>query len=125
MNDSVLIRFTLKTDSVDKQKEGWIIDNLTAHKTWVHTVKKMEDNQYLRVYPTQTSGIVNIEAQKLQEFHIIKNMQLMDMQGRIVEEFGVSPTTYSIDIGRHADGVYRLKVNTNKRSEIFTVVLKR
>jgi hypothetical protein len=123
--DSLIVRFTLQTDSINNNKEGWVIDNLIEQKTWAHTVKKMEEDQYLRVFPTRTTGIINIEAQKLQEFHIIKSMRLIDMQGRVVREYGTCPTKYYIDISGHPDGMYHLKVNTNKRSETFPVILSR
>lgn len=126
LNDSVFLRFTLQSDSLDNNREGWLIDNITAHKTFIHTIAKGPDNdQYLRVYPTVTTGVVHIEAQKLQEFHIIKSLQVMDMQGRVVKEYKNCPTKYYIDIGDLASGQYRLKVTTNKRSETFPVMLNR
>lgn len=126
LNDSVRFRFTLQSDSTDNNREGWMIDNITAHRTWVHTVvKRTAADDYLRVYPTNTTGIINIEAKKLQEYHIIESMQLMDMQGRIVQTYGHAPTKYYIDISNHANGMYRLKINTNKKSETFPVILSR
>lgn len=121
----VSFRFTLKSDAVHNNREGWMIDNMKIQTTWTHTVKKMADDQYLRIYPTKTTGIVNIEAQKLQEYHIIKNMQLIDMQGKVVQEYGLSPTKFFIDISNQPDGTYRLKINTNKKTETFPVILSR
>ena len=79
----------------------------------------------MKVYPTNTTGLVNIEGPKLQEFHIIRNMQLISADGRLVREYGVSPVKFYINISDLPDGVYYLKVNTNKRSETFPLLLKK
>ncbi len=125
LSDSVAFRFTLKTDSVNNNKEGWLIDNMIAHITGIHTVKTTAKNDYVRIYPTVTDGIVNIEAEKLQQFHIIESMQLMDNEGRIVETFGKSPVKYYINIGNHPNGVYYLKINTNIKTTTCRLVLRK
>lgn len=120
--DSVIFRYTLKSDTINNNREGWMIDNMSFAVTFVHTVKKMAADEYMRVYPTRSTGIVNVEIQKLQQYHIIKSMQLMDMQGRIIEEYGLSPIKTFIDVSNHPPGVYKLKVNTNLKSQTFTIV---
>lgn len=124
--DTLILRFTLKTDTVDNLKEGWLIDNILFHRTMIHTVvKTIPDSNYLKVYPTITTGIVNILAEKLQRYHIIESMQLYDMQGRLVQQFGISPTKFFIDISHHPNGTYYLKINTNLKSQTFPVILKK
>lgn len=125
MGDTVTVRYTMVSDSIDNQREGWIIDNMMTHITWAHTVKQMESSEYMKVFPTLTSGIINIEAEKLQEFHIIESIELFDMQGRVVQRHGIAPTKFYIDIKDHAEGMYYLKVRTNKKTETFPVVLKK
>lgn len=119
------LRFTLKSDSINNSKEGWMIDNMVLQNTITHTVKEMDQSQYLRIYPTPSTGIVHVEAQKLNQYHIIKSMQLTDISGRIVEQYGESPTKFWIDISNHPDGQYFLKITTNLKSETLPVILKR
>lgn len=121
----VQVRFRFVSDSVDTQQEGWMIDNLMVHMTMIHTAGGPQQEEYLRVYPNITSGIVNIEAKKLQEYHVIEHMELIDPQGRIVERFGLAPTKYYIDLSKYPDGLYYLRVTTNKKTETFPVILKR
>ena len=124
--DTFTLRYRLVSDSVDNQKEGWMIDNFRFHYTWIHTAaKNPEEVKKMKVYPTNTTGLVNIEGPKLQEFHIIRNMQLISADGRLVREYGVSPVKFYINISDLPDGVYYLKVNTNKRSETFPLLLKK
>ncbi len=122
---AVHFRFTLISDSTTNKKEGWVIDNMMSGITYVHIVKNTKQTEYLRVYPTNTTGIVSIEAEKLEEFHVIESMQLISSDGKIVEQFGVAPTKTFININGHPDGLYYLRVNTNIKSKTFPVFLKR
>lgn len=124
--DSVSLRYRLLSDSVDNQKEGWMIDNYRMHMTWLHTAAKSpEQMTTMRVYPTNTNGIVHIEGPKLQEYHIIQSIQVISSDGKIAKEYGISPVKFYIDISNLPDGMYYLKINTNKKSETFPVLLKK
>src|SRR5690606_1494899 len=115
LNDSMMVRFTFKSDATSNGKEGWMIDNMMIQNTWIHTVASGPEKDYLKVYPTKTTGIINIEAEKLQEFHIIEKIKLIDVSGKVVQEWGRSPTKFYVDIQQHPDGIYYLKVKTNKK----------
>lgn len=119
------IRFSIHSDSVDSQQEGWMLDGFVVQRTLVHTVKELEDEPqpYLKVYPTQTQGRVHIEAEKLQEFHIIEQIDLMSTNGQIVQSWGTSPTKFYIDIDNHSNGMYFLRVKTNKKTETIPIIL--
>lgn len=125
LSDSVIFRFTFKSDTLNETKEGWMIDDMRVSTTITHTVKKMEMGEYMRIYPNATTGIVNIEAEKLQEFHIIENMLLINSAGRVVASYGVNPTKTYIDISNQPDGQYYLKIKTNIKSVTLPVVLKK
>src|SRR5690606_13870901 len=58
---SLQVRYTLKSDSVDNSKEGWLIDNIGAHRTSVHTINEKKLDQYMTVSPNPTKGRVYIE----------------------------------------------------------------
>jgi len=124
-NDPPLMRFTFKSDSIDSNHEGWMMDNLSYHITILHTVSEVEQKEYLKVYPNPTRGRVNIQAKKNNEFHIIEKMELINANGQVVQEFGVSPTKFYIDIDDHPDGIYFLKVQTNKKTEAVQILLQR
>lgn len=125
LTDTFYFRFTSISDSVDNNKEGWMIDNFYTGITGVHTVKQEEQAEYLKIYPTPTKGIVNIEAQKLMQFHIIEKMELLNSDGRLVRTYGKSPTKFYIDISDLPNGVYYLSVTTNIKSQTFPVILNK
>lgn len=122
---SVDYRFTFKSDGVNNQKEGWMIDNLFVNQTLMHIVKENEKSKYLTVYPTATQGIINIEASKIEDNHVIETVQLYSMDGRMIEAFKPNPSNLSIDISHLPGGMYYLMINTNLQHEVFPIVLSK
>ncbi|MCA6364506.1 MAG: T9SS type A sorting domain-containing protein [Bacteroidetes bacterium] len=118
-------RFRIVTDSVSNNREGWMIDNYNQHLTIFHTAGKDNQPEYLRVYPTPSTGIVNIEAQKLQEYHIIEGIEVISADGKLLKQYGVSPTKFWIDLSAYPNGTYYLRVITNKKTETHKVILQR
>jgi len=103
-----------------------MIDNMLTHITSIHTAAKTtltEDK--IVVYPTQTTGIVHIEAQKRNMYHIIEEIVLINPSGQILQRYGKSPTKFWIDISDKANGLYYLKVRTNFKTETLPVILNK
>ena len=123
-NDTLRVRFVLKSDSSDTQQEGWMIDNLLTHITQIHTVEEIEQEEYLKVYPTVTNDIVHIQGKKLDVFHIIEEIQVVDTQGRVVREHGKAPTKFYLHLGDLPAGMYYLKVKTNLDTQSFPVMVE-
>ncbi len=121
--DTLMFRYTLISDSVDNGKEGWLIDNFMAHITFIHTVKEVEQENYLNVYPNPANDIVYIQAQKIMEFHIIEMMELVDPIGRVVDIWKNIPTKFWFDTNKYPGGQYYLKVKTNIKSETISLVI--
>lgn len=122
--DSIRVRFTFTSDTVSTGQEGWMIDNMTLHRTWVHTINKMDDDVYMRVFPNPAKGRINIETRKIQAYHAIERAELFNMAGLSVRTFGRRPTKTFLDVSGIPAGVYHLKVHTNIRSETFKVVIE-
>jgi len=125
LSDSLSIRYTFKSDSIADQKDGWMIDNLMVHPTWVHTVEENVQENYLDIGPNPTNAIVNIQAKKSSEFHIIEELEVIDNSGRIVESYKNVPTRFWIDLSDHPDGVYILRIKTNIKTETRKIVLQK
>jgi hypothetical protein len=125
-SDTIFFRYTFKSDSlVEFNKEGWMIDNMFAHITLVHTVGEKEQVNYMNVYPNPTSSLLHIDIKKRQEFHIIEEMELVNSQGVLVDEWKNVPTRFWIDTRKYAAGNYILKVKTNFKSETVSVVISK
>lgn len=125
-SDSILLRFKLVSDDIDSAKEGWMIDNLSIHRTMFHTVTNAAfQKEYVKVYPTLTSGLINIKAEKQNQFDIIEKVQIINTEGKVVKELGQSAVDLSMDIGDLPSNLYYVKVKTNIRSATIPVILKK
>src|SRR5690606_16205802 len=74
--DTFNIRFTLKTDTMEHNSEGWMIDNMSIHETWFHTVAEYSDEDEFNSYPTVTSDIIRIKCNAKTDPPIIENVQI-------------------------------------------------
>lgn len=123
INKSITVRFTFTSDSIDNSMEGWMIDNMLAHITTIHTVSEVKSEKYLNVYPNPSSDIIYIETQKIQDFHIIEQMVLVNALGQIVDEWKNIPTKFFINSRKYSNGLYYLKVKTNIKSDTLPIII--
>lgn len=124
-DDKIMFRFTLKSDSFDNQKEGWMIDNMFAHLTGIHTVGEVEQEEYMNIFPNPTNDILNIHIKKVMEYHLIEQMELIDSKGVTVDKWTNIPTKFWIDSDKYPTGNYFLKIKTNFKSEIHPVIIQK
>lgn len=124
-HDSVMMKFTLKSDSLDNNKEGWLIDNFMVGVTYVHTVNEIEQEELIKVNPTITNNRVHIKGKHIDEPHYIKSLELIDIQGRVLKNYGRIPLKFYIDMDNYPDGIYFIKVESNLKTETFKVILKK
>lgn len=122
--DSVMLRYTLVSDTIDSARDGWMIDNISIHRTITHTATKtLKENDEIRVFPTVSSGIVHIEAPKIQQFHIVEQILVSDINGRVLKQFERCPVKFFIDIGDLPAGQYYIRVKTNRYAGTFPITL--
>ena len=121
--DTARFRFTFKSDSAGVAQEGWMIDNMSANITIIHTLKNDPLPAYLNVFPNPAANIVHVETEKIQEFHIIETMELVDQNGKVVKSWQNIPTKFWFNTEEFANGNYLLKVTTNLRSETIPLMI--
>lgn len=119
----ILFRYTHISDDNASYHEGWMIDNFQMHITILHTITENEEENYISISPNPSHGLVKIQADKQKDFHIINSIELINIDGTVIEKYGMSPTKFQIDISHHPKGTYYLKVETNLKTEIHKIVL--
>lgn len=125
VNDTLMMRFSFKSDSVNTNKEGWMIDNMMHYTTVMHPVKSISQMENLNVFPTITSGIVNVEATKKGDKGNLIFIELFDMAGKLIESYGQNTSKVVIDISKYPDGMYNLKVVSDVVSSNFPIMLQK
>ncbi len=119
--DTIEFRFTFQSDSIEESGEGWLIDNFLAHETFIHTISAKEQEDYLSVFPSVTNGFVNISAKKIDEFHIIEKLELLNIEGKTINSWDMVPVKFWIDISDQPAGNYFLRIRTNLKEETFKI----
>jgi hypothetical protein len=72
-------------------------------------------NEKIKIHPNPTNSIININA----DFNI-KSIEVYDVQGRVLET--VLGNTKTLDISSKQNGIYFLKITTEKGSKIEKIV---
>lgn len=62
------------------------------------------------IYPNPTHGDLSILGIDLDKF---KTIELVDVSGRLVEKWSINATDMNIDLTKHAQGSYTLRINGN------------
>jgi hypothetical protein len=125
VNDTIMLRYKFKSDSVNTLKEGWMMDNFMAYFTMMHPVKSISQEENLVVYPNTTSGILNVETKKHGDKGYIMFVELYDMSGKLLESYGQNSSKVVLDISKYPDGLYNLRVVSNAITTDFPVVLQK
>lgn len=123
--DSIIeLRFTLISDSVDTQQDGWMLDNFISAITGFHTINEHEREELIYISPNPTTGKILINSKKLGTLQYIESMELRDLSGKVVQRWGKRPSKFEIDISKQKPGLYILKVNSNIETSEFRVLLQ-
>lgn len=122
-HDTSYFRFTLKTDSVDNHREGWMIDNMMANLTMIHPVNEMKKIEFLNVYPTVTDGIIHIESRFETENVPLQTIDFVGVDGKLIDHFTNRSSKFQIDVSRYEAGMYFLKITSDIRTENHPVML--
>jgi hypothetical protein len=98
------------------------LDNNLA-SSWVATntlsIPEIEISNNITVSPNPTSDIVNINSA-----NDISKIEVLDLEGRIINRVEVNSNIYSIDFGNYANGIYLLKINQNNKIIIRKIIKK-
>jgi hypothetical protein len=117
------LRFTLLSDSITSNRDGWMLDNFLINLTWAHTINEFFEEKYISASPNPSTGQITINTRKTNDYHIIEHIAVRDVKGNIVKTFGRSPVKVTIDLEDLDAGQYFLMVKTNKSKEVIPIVL--
>lgn len=119
--DSIAIRFTFRSDSVDNSREGWMIDNMFMRQTFSHTVSEVDQEHTFLVYPTITSGVVQVASNE--EAGKIYALTITDMQGRVMKKMNCGDFKAEFDISEMSSGNYIVTIFSDNKIESHKVFL--
>jgi hypothetical protein len=106
--DTMLLRFTIATDSIDSQNEGWMLDDFGFGGGWLGIIDHPL-NPELLVYPNPANTLLNIQSGE----HNILHVSILSVRGGIVIEKKGNNIT-SVNIAKLGPGIYLVKCCNSK-----------
>lgn len=106
--DTILIRFTFKSDSNNNAHAGWMIDNIYARSWFVGGIEEDISGTGLTLSPNPATNQLRIQNTELR----IKNIEIYNVLGESVYQSESAKT--EIDISNLNPGIYFVKVFTDK-----------
>ena len=99
--------------------------NPTIDSSCVLSNEQFVKNEFL-VYPNPTNSIINVKFNSNfnSNVNFNNNIELLDIQGRVLQSQKVSNAQTSLDISGLDIGVYFLKINSGNREQIQKIIKK-
>jgi hypothetical protein len=111
-DDTVLIRFTISTDSVDSQNEGWMFDDFRFFNTIGNGIYNFENSiPSIKVFPNPSSDIINIICYDEE----IVQLQVLSLTGDVIFQ---ENNKNVISVKSLKPGMYFIKINNSYFSKI-------
>lgn len=111
--DSLFLRFTFISDSIDTGKPGWIIRGISLFGIW-EGINNSNSNSLFYVYPNPVSDYLTVNFRYLvnNEF----NVMIFNMTGSLVENHTYQPSEkLTIPVNQLREGMYILQINQDQR----------
>jgi len=103
----VYLRFVFSSDSIQTNREGWIIDNINLYTDFCEGVNELSNISNVFIYPSISSGLFQIKTNEQ-----LKKILITDGVGRIV--FSSSVPVSEINFSNVADGIYFYAIEDDK-----------
>jgi hypothetical protein len=79
------------------------------------------ENSMVLIYPNPTDGILVLEGELVSNYKLV---ELIDVSGRIVEQWSISNNKIQISIKDHSTGFYTIKLSGDKGELMNRIILK-
>lgn len=125
-NDSLIVRFNFKSDSINNNKEGWLIDQIffNGYQLFGSVNKKTVQPKEIKVYPNPAKELLNIEFANTDNTEYTFN--LYDITGKsllIINNIRTDKIVLNtFDLN---DGIYFFKLSGNEKNEFGKIIINK
>lgn len=108
-------RFTFTSDSINTNKDGWLIDNIIIQNAWYSDVNEIKENSSIRIFPNPTSNFISIQTENNIKF---KSAEIKDILGKTI----LTSTNTTIDLSKFEAGIYFVEVTTDEGKYVKRII---
>ncbi len=112
--DSLMIRFNFISDSINTNKEGWMIDDLKFSLIVPYDNISENENTAILIYPSPSKSQINIELKEITDFQNA-SIQLIDNLGKVVLTQPVTQQKTQLSIEHLPKGLYHVLLKQENR----------
>lgn len=105
--DTLMIRFNFISDSIENNKEGWMIDDLTVSYEYLSSVNSNNQDIKFKTYPSPSQSFINIELTDIHNFENV-SIQLIDNLGKVVLSKPLQKQTTQLSVEFLVKGMYHI-----------------
>ncbi|MCB8999811.1 MAG: T9SS type A sorting domain-containing protein [Bacteroidales bacterium] len=106
--DSIIFRFNIISDSIQTNKDGWLIDNIKI-QSWLGSGIDSREFENISVYPNPSDNILDIESASF-----IESVEIFDGYGQLKYSLSEINSQYChLNIEGLLPGMYILKFQTS------------
>jgi Secretion system C-terminal sorting domain len=116
-HNGTLFKFTLSSDNIDNQREGWLIDDL---QFWIlgTPVKEIKRTK-IKVFPNPISESIQINI----ESEITFNIRIIDMKGiTILKKDNIYSSNHFCNTSKLEKGIYILEIELGEEIQHFKLI---
>lgn len=112
--DTMLVRFNFVSDSIDNNKEGWMIDNIILYAIELGGSVEQLERPSFKLYPNPAHQTASIE---FEGYHNNIQVEMYTSQGQLILQQHY-PTSSNISVNTQdlIQGIYFLKISSEGKS---------
>lgn len=116
--DSILFRFYFESDSLDKAKDGWMIDNIEVKWDFSGDLERIS-YPLVRAYPNPFDRFIYVSAGNFERLEIV------DITGVLLMSYNIEgPDTFEINTEKLERGVYILRLISSQNESYSKLITK-
>lgn len=120
--EEVFLRFIFKSDSIETNQEGWLIDNFVAYETIIDAVDETSSNSRLAtnviLYPNPVESKINIEF--VSPLNSMITYEIISINGKLeLKGNSLVNNTLSINTNSLNSGFYIIYLRDNEKNLIY------
>jgi hypothetical protein len=118
-SDTISLRFSFSSDSIQTNKDGWMI-GLIQMGGFFEGIEEIQNDNLISISPNPSSDELRIHATKVSSN---QKVQILNCAGQILYD-NSNFTGETIDVSQFTDGIYLLKYSDKKNLSIKKLVVE-
>ena len=107
--DTIFFRFYFKSDSIQTNKGGWIIDEIKTGWAFAGGISEMNGENTIKIFPNPASDKITIEGSDETQ-----NLFIYNFVGDLIFQKQLRNSKNEIDISNFPKGIYLIKIESAK-----------